>query len=271
MSLTQNTRQTAINASSFRCSFVRLFICSSVNIYSITTVLFDSLLFPPFTGNNQDLSPPNLPVHSITTTKSTGLSGGPGIGNNNLNINLPENNNAILRLEVELRDKNAPKYRRAAGLGVPSAAAAAGRGGATRPAGYNRADGKGIGGAVTNVMTDLKGNAIIPLEKVGKQNVYHLVSRQNVPLYLLPVTRPISTLSPISVPWNDDLSNVFSALPNIYGWKLKCTARVRKSHGETRLLTNSKKSLYECSVVHVDVQEFSRAVPSQSVDVPLGS
>lgn len=139
------------------------------------------LLFPPFTGNNQDLSPPNLPVHSITTTKSTGLSGGPGIGNNNLNINLPENNNAILRLEVELRDKNAPKYRRAAGLGVPSAAAAAGRGGAARPAGYNRADGKGIGGAVTNVMTDLKGNAIIPLEKVGKQNVYHLVSRQNVP------------------------------------------------------------------------------------------
>uniref|UniRef100_A0A1I8MZI5 DUF389 domain-containing protein n=1 Tax=Musca domestica TaxID=7370 RepID=A0A1I8MZI5_MUSDO len=124
-------------------------------------------------GNNQDLSAPNIPLHTIATKGAFGPGGGV---NNNLNINLPENNNAILRLEVELRDKNAPKYRRAAGL--PSAAAGGrgrGVGMATRPGGNNNrsiADGRGGGGGVggggnvTAVMTDLKGNAIIPLEKV---------------------------------------------------------------------------------------------------------
>lgn len=128
-----------------------------------------------FTGNNQDLSAPNIPLHTIATKGAFGPGGGV---NNNLNINLPENNNAILRLEVELRDKNAPKYRRAAGL--PSTAAAGrGRGGGmtTRPGGNNNraiADGRGGGGGVggggnvTAVMTDLKGNAIIPLEKVSR-------------------------------------------------------------------------------------------------------
>ncbi|XP_073824002.1 uncharacterized protein [Musca autumnalis] len=127
-------------------------------------------------GNNQDLSSANIPVHTIAT-KGAGNVGIGGVGgvNNNLNINLPENNNAILRLEVELRDKNAPKYRRAAGIGLPSTAAAGrGRGGgmATRPGGHNNraitggGGGRGGGGNVTNVMTDLKGNAIIPLEKV---------------------------------------------------------------------------------------------------------
>lgn len=46
----------------------------------------------------------------------TDLTPNTAIAKNNLNnINLPEHNKAILRLEVELRDKNAPKYRRGAG------------------------------------------------------------------------------------------------------------------------------------------------------------
>ncbi|XP_061393604.1 uncharacterized protein LOC133329123, partial [Musca vetustissima] len=124
-------------------------------------------------GNNQDLSSPNIPVHTIATKGGIGVGGigGGGGVNNNLNINLPENNNAILRLEVELRDKNAPKYRRAAGLPSSAAGGGRGRGGmATRPGGHNNraiTDGSGGGGGnITNVMTDLKGNTIIPLEKV---------------------------------------------------------------------------------------------------------
>lgn len=48
----------------------------------------------------------------------TDLTPNTAIARNNLNnINLPEHNKAILRLEVELRDKNAPKYRRNIGAG----------------------------------------------------------------------------------------------------------------------------------------------------------
>uniref|UniRef100_A0A1A9UPM2 DUF389 domain-containing protein n=1 Tax=Glossina austeni TaxID=7395 RepID=A0A1A9UPM2_GLOAU len=70
---------------------------------------------------------------------------------NNLNINLPENNKAILRLEVELRDKHAPKYRRGGGVG--------------------RAGGRGIvGGAgarnLPQQMLDTRDFAVVPLEKV---------------------------------------------------------------------------------------------------------
>lgn len=126
---------------------------------------------------------PLLPVHKIATANSPAAGGIPGVpgggggggvvGNNNLNINLPENNNAILRLEVELRDKNAPKYRRAVGVGVPAGAARGGRGGgaALRGAAHNRPAVPAAGGAVNagsnvNTMMDLKGNAIVPLEKV---------------------------------------------------------------------------------------------------------
>ncbi|XP_065357003.1 uncharacterized protein LOC135951308 [Calliphora vicina] len=134
-------------------------------------------------GSNLDLTP-TLPVHKIATANPPAAGGIPGvpggggggagvIGNNNLNINLPENNNAILRLEVELRDKNAPKYRRAVGVGVPGGAARGGRGGgaALRGAAHNRPAVPAAGGAVNagsnvNTMMDLKGNAIVPLEKV---------------------------------------------------------------------------------------------------------
>jgi len=58
--------------------------------------------------------------HGGHTAVTAAANGG---GNNNLNINLPENNNAILRLEVELRDKNVPKYRRGGGGGRGSVAA----------------------------------------------------------------------------------------------------------------------------------------------------
>ncbi|TMW43169.1 hypothetical protein DOY81_011750 [Sarcophaga bullata] len=147
-------------------------------------------------GNNQDLLaghkntaniPPGPVVPGIPTsaaallaTTAGGMSGGGGIGvgNNNLNINLPENNNAVLRLEVELRDKNAPKYRRAIGVGAPRGGRGAGfRGNANnRPTAAATVGGgvAGVGGGNTavnngnnvNTIMDLKGNAIVPLEKV---------------------------------------------------------------------------------------------------------
>lgn len=139
-------------------------------------IFCSSFSFFSFSGNNQDILAP-IPAHKIATTATpaaTGIPGVPtsgvGVGNNNLNINLPENNNAILRLEVELRDKNAPKYRRAVGVGVPAGAARGGRGG-IRGAAHNRPAAVGVGGVKAgnniNTMMDLKGNAIVPLEKVN--------------------------------------------------------------------------------------------------------
>lgn len=109
--------------------------------------------------------------------------GHPVAGNNNLNINLPENNNAILRLEVELRDKNVPKYRR--GMGGPGRGVVAGRGAAAGAAKRGGA-GPGVGvaggggavaaarGALTGAgagtkavpLTDRR-NLVVPLEKVS--------------------------------------------------------------------------------------------------------
>lgn len=107
-------------------------------------------------------------------------------GNNNLNINLPENNNAILRLEVELRDKNVPKYRR--GMGGPGRGAVAGRGvaagagkrvaGVAGVAGGGGGGGGGAGAAARGAhsgaaagtravpLTDGR-NLVVPLEKVS--------------------------------------------------------------------------------------------------------
>ncbi|XP_030376662.1 uncharacterized protein LOC115625666 [Scaptodrosophila lebanonensis] len=100
--------------------------------------------------------------------------GGTGGGNNNLNINLPENNNAVLRLEVELRDKNVPKYRRGVGAGRAGgggAGAGPGRGG---PGGGRRGGGAGgtagaggVGGVAGTTAVSLdKRNLVVPLEKV---------------------------------------------------------------------------------------------------------
>lgn len=128
------------------------------------------MLLSTNTGNNQDLLP-TLPVHKSATSTAPAAAGipgvnGSGVGNNNLNINLPENNNAILRLEVELRDKNAPKYRRAAGVGVPAGAARGGRGGFKRGA-HNRPAAAAVNErSNANTTMDLKGNTIVPLEKV---------------------------------------------------------------------------------------------------------
>lgn len=104
--------------------------------------------------------------------------GHPVAGNNNLNINLPENNNAILRLEVELRDKNVPKYRR--GMGGPGRGAVAGRGAAAGAAKRGGA-GAGVGGATATARGAFTGagagtkavpltdgrNLVVPLEKVS--------------------------------------------------------------------------------------------------------
>ncbi|XP_033149539.1 uncharacterized protein LOC108607121 [Drosophila busckii] len=96
------------------------------------------------------------------------------LGNNNLNINLPENNNAILRLEVELRDKNVPKYRRGGGV-VGAMGRGAGRGTAAAAAATAKrmAPRPNAGPAATTATTTTAGgqpmdrrNLVVPLEKV---------------------------------------------------------------------------------------------------------
>ncbi|XP_036670537.3 uncharacterized protein [Drosophila suzukii] len=100
-----------------------------------------------------------------------------GGGNNNLNINLPENNNAILRLEVELRDKNVPKYRRGVGGGPGIGQVGGGRGGGGGGGGGGgpkRTAGVGAGTAVPIGPADTstvgapldRRNLVVPLEKV---------------------------------------------------------------------------------------------------------
>ncbi|XP_016965052.1 uncharacterized protein LOC108034623 [Drosophila biarmipes] len=95
-----------------------------------------------------------------------------GGGNNNLNINLPENNNAILRLEVELRDKNVPKYRRGVGggpgIGQVGGGGGGGAGGPKRTAGGGTGTAVPIGPADTSTVgapLDRR-NLVVPLEKV---------------------------------------------------------------------------------------------------------
>lgn len=81
------------------------------------------------------------------------------VARNNLNnINLPEHNKAILRLEVELRDKNAPKYRR----GV-----AAGRRGAGARSNLRALPEQQIG---QQAIVAAPGLAVVPMEKVSHKN-----------------------------------------------------------------------------------------------------
>lgn len=112
-----------------------------------------------------------MPLHYISGDylENYDVTTNNAIARNNLNnINLPEHNKAILRLEVELRDKNAPKYRR----GV-----VAGR--------------RGGGGARNNIRTTPEqqigqqaivaapGIAVVPMEKVGRKNSYQQLSASN--------------------------------------------------------------------------------------------
>ncbi|XP_020812397.1 uncharacterized protein LOC110187349 isoform X1 [Drosophila serrata] len=99
-------------------------------------------------------------------------AGGPGGGNNNLNINLPENNNAILRLEVELRDKNVPKYRRGpgggGGRGGGPGLGRVGGGGGGIGAAFSPGSGPGAVAADTSTVVGPldRRNLVVPLEKV---------------------------------------------------------------------------------------------------------
>ncbi|KAM8715857.1 hypothetical protein ACLKA7_002837 [Drosophila subpalustris] len=125
--------------------------------------------------------------NAISETAATHDAAGHGLktmaavggGNNNLNINLPENNNAILRLEVELRDKNVAKYRRGVG-GGPGRGAGQGRGAAAAAAakraipgagtglraGAGAAAGAGVGDAAPLAVPLDRRNLVVPLEKV---------------------------------------------------------------------------------------------------------
>lgn len=134
-------------------------------------------------------------VHSTPTSfvPHAHVSGYNGIGadggnSNNLNINLPDNN-AVLRLEVELRDKNVrrrPHQRRAKGYHLDRSRAVAGM--AASAAGA--ADGKYHAAANTN-------NYFVPMEKVSDFLVYitfsslpfsdsFLASRRSASCHLFP-------------------------------------------------------------------------------------
>ncbi|XP_030243194.1 uncharacterized protein LOC115563806 [Drosophila navojoa] len=121
------------------------------------------------TSNNVLTEPQSGPAGGVTGPGSGHGRHPMASGNNNLNINLPENNNAILRLEVELRDKNVPKYRRGGGVGGMAGAgrgASPGRGGAA--AAKRVAPGGPGGGAASGtpaVPLDRR-NLVVPLEKV---------------------------------------------------------------------------------------------------------
>ncbi|XP_023159365.1 uncharacterized protein LOC105664977 [Ceratitis capitata] len=130
--------------------------------------------FPP-AGNNE--LPPPVPSHraplppttTVTTSAGTAVAPTSLPGNNNLNINLPESNNAILRLEVELRDKHAPKYKRGMGRGVGGVGAGRGQFGGAGGVGGGVVGGGGVGvtggrRAPQKLAEDK--NAMVPLEKV---------------------------------------------------------------------------------------------------------
>ncbi|XP_046866419.1 uncharacterized protein LOC6651798 isoform X2 [Drosophila willistoni] len=122
-------------------------------------------------GSSNNVLAESMPTGGHGHPTMLASSGG---GHNNLNINLPENNNAILRLEVELRDKNVPKYRRgvggARGAGVPRGGGGGARGGgvAGTAAAVKRAGEAGAGpeaGTGAKLATDNR-NLVVPLEKV---------------------------------------------------------------------------------------------------------
>lgn len=120
--------------------------------------------------------------HGGHTAVTAAANGG---GNNNLNINLPENNNAILRLEVELRDKNVPKYRRGGGGGRGGGPGIGQVGGGQ--VGKRTAGGAGVAGGAGGTGTGVqilpadtstvvgapmdKRNLVVPLEKVSRRTV----------------------------------------------------------------------------------------------------
>ncbi|XP_055382116.1 uncharacterized protein LOC129612499 [Condylostylus longicornis] len=85
--------------------------------YQTSTISHNNQLLQPSSGNINT-------IHDDTTGHIGGPQNGSGVvgssanSGNNLNITLPDNNtNALLRLEVELRDKNAPKNRKGYGRG----------------------------------------------------------------------------------------------------------------------------------------------------------
>uniref|UniRef100_A0A0A1X8K9 Uncharacterized protein MJ1221 n=1 Tax=Zeugodacus cucurbitae TaxID=28588 RepID=A0A0A1X8K9_ZEUCU len=113
-------------------------------------------------GNNE--LPPPAPSHRAPLPPTSAATVTTAAGNNNLNINLPEsNNNGVLRLEVELRDKHAPKYKRGMGRGVGGMGAGRGQVGG---GGGGFAGGPVVGGRRASPKAADDKSAMVPLEKV---------------------------------------------------------------------------------------------------------
>ncbi|XP_050318733.1 uncharacterized protein LOC126752170 [Bactrocera neohumeralis] len=126
----------------------------------VPTANFERELIYGFSpAGNNELPPPAPPPHRAPLPPTTTVTSA-AAGNNNLNINLPENNNGILRLEVELRDKHAPRYKRGMGRGVGGVGAGRGQ------MGGGGAGGLGVGGKRASPRVADDKSAMVPLEKV---------------------------------------------------------------------------------------------------------
>uniref|UniRef100_A0A0K8VIQ7 Uncharacterized protein n=1 Tax=Bactrocera latifrons TaxID=174628 RepID=A0A0K8VIQ7_BACLA len=126
----------------------------------VPTANFERELIYGFSpAGNNELPPPAPPPHRAPLPPTTTVTS-TAAGNNNLNINLPENNNGILRLEVELRDKHAPRYKRGMGRGVGGIGAGRGQ------VGGGGAGGLGVGGKRASPRVADDKSAMVPLEKV---------------------------------------------------------------------------------------------------------
>ncbi|XP_055907745.1 uncharacterized protein LOC129942726 [Eupeodes corollae] len=123
----------------------------------VPTLNFErELVYGKQLNTNQEVILPSIPTVTTGAGNATRLPSNADTSGNNLNINLPDTN-AVLRLEVELRDKNAPKNRRGGRGGGRGGGGGVGRGGGGGGVGQNR-------GKLNS--NDDKDNLMVPMEKV---------------------------------------------------------------------------------------------------------